>query len=106
MGDVIKVKFLQKVDRSKSEAEIAEIRYQAGIEMIKLAAIIADNGGDFQIPLPPGVEVTQDMIDFYLSYDSDLTYEELYERTAGFQETRRPLTKHEMELFLKGLQEY
>jgi len=106
LGDVLHVKFPQKFDYSKVEAEIAEIKHQAGMEMIKLAAIIADIGGEFNIPAPPGVKITQEMIDEYLSYDSDLTFEELYERTAGFKETRRPLTKHEMELFLKGSMEF
>jgi hypothetical protein len=106
MGDVIEVKFPQKFDYSKVEAEIAEIRYQAGLELLKLAAIMADNGDMTQIPLPPGVVITPEMYEEYLGYGSDLTFEELYERTAGFQETRRPLTAYEMELFLKGLQEY
>ena len=106
MGKLIQVKFPSKFDYSKVEQELAEIRYQAGMEMLKLAAILADLGDFTQIPCPPGVTITQEMYETYLGYESDLTFEELYVRTAGFQETRRPLTQRELQLFLAGEQEY
>lgn len=106
MGKLIHGKFKEEniVNYDKVEAELAEIRYSAGMEMLKLSVILNDISGDdcvgMQLLLPPGVVVTQDMLEHW--YHPDLTPSQVYQRTAGFQE-RMPATNWELDLFYKGL---
>jgi|WetSurMetagenome_2_1015567.scaffolds.fasta_scaffold01476_21 hypothetical protein len=106
MGELIQGKFKQedKTNYDKINTELAEIKYLAGMEMLKLSVIINDISGDelsgLQLLLPPGITITQDMLSFW--YHPDLSPSQVYKRTAGFQE-RMPATNWELDLFYKGL---
>jgi hypothetical protein len=98
MGDLIEVKF--KEEKSVEE-QIKEILEEAAIELIKLAKILADNGGG-DVPLPPGVVITEELLARY--YHEDYTPLEVYERTSGFQDPPPP-SFTDVILFLDGKKE-
>ena len=103
INGVFKKQEQRPVDHSENERLLNEIKYQAGMEMLKLSVIIHDIGGDIsKLILPPGVIVTQEMLEHW--WHPDLTYEQVYHRTAGFKE-RMPATNWELELFYAGFLE-